>query len=230
MEFIDVFKEKYDKLIEEDANEALNYSIDSLNSSGNPDILVYVGDALMANEDFEEANEAIDNALIKNCTNKLFAYSLKGESLFYLEKYKESRAAFNEVIKLEKNSFFAVVYLVDIDISEGKYLDAIRRIDKILESKTLNNEDIAFMETKKGWIMFKYLNNQEEAYNLFKEALNKDEVCGTAYVGLGSYYLFEKNYKEAIISYEKALELGECSDIVYEGLNKAIEKRGEIND
>jgi len=226
MEFIDVFKEKYEQLMEEDVDSAFKYCIDSLESSGNPDILVYIGDALMANEDFEGANEAIDNALNRNCTNKIFAYSLKGEALFYLEKYKESRTAFNEVIKNEENNFFAVVYLVDIDIAEGKYLDGVRRIDVVLNSRTLNNEDTAFMETKKGWIMFKYLEKQEEAHNLFKESLNKDVNCGTAYIGLGSYYLYKKNYEESINSYEKALELGEGCNIVYEGLDIAREKRG----
>ncbi|MBB6623951.1 tetratricopeptide repeat protein [Clostridium gasigenes] len=224
MQFIDVFKAKYEQLMEEDIDAGLKYCIDSLEDSENADILVYLGDALMANEDFEEAAQTISRGIELNCTNKVFAYSLKGEALFYLEKYTESRSAFKEVIKNKENSFFAIVYIVDIDIAEGKYLDGINRINIILNSKTLNNKDTAFMETKKGWIMFKYLEKQEEAFLLFKESLNKDRDCGTAYVGLGSYYLYKEEYIEAINSYEKALELDEGYDIVYKGLETAKEK------
>lgn len=226
MEVIKEFKEKYEKLMEEDVDLALEYALDSFETIGNADILVYIGEALMSNEDFEGANEAIDNALSENCEDKLLAYSLKGEALFYLDKYKESRHSFNKVIKQDVNSFFATVYLVDIDIAEGKYLDGIIKIDTILNSKTLNSEDTAFMETKKGWIMFKYLEKQEEAYNLFKGSILKDKNCGTAYVGLGSYYLYKKNYEKSINNYEKALDLGEGCSIVYAGLEKARRKRG----
>lgn len=226
MKAIKEFKERYEKFMEEDVDLALEYALDSFKTIGNADILVYIGEALMSNEDFEGANEAIDNALSENCEDKLLAYSLKGEALFYLDKYKESRDSFNEVIKQDVNSFFATVYLVDIDIAEGKYLDGIIKIDTILNSKSLNSEDTAFMETKKGWIMFKYLEKQEEAYNLFKGSILKDENCGTAYVGLGSYYLYKKNYEKSINNYEKALDLGEGSSIVYEGLEKARRKRG----
>lgn len=227
MEFIDIFKKKYEKLIEEDVDSALKYAIDSFELNGEVDILLYIADALMANEEFESANEYIDKALRENCTDKFFAYSLKGETLFYLEKYKESRDAFNKVIKIKENNFFSTVYLVDIDIAEGKYLDAIGLIDKVLKSETLNIYDSAFMETKKGWIIFKYLGKQEDAYSLFKDALDKDEMCATAYVGLGSYYLYKENYEKAIENYEKAIELGETYSIVFEGLDKAREMRGK---
>lgn len=225
MEFIDIFKEKYEQLTEEDVDSALTYCKESLEITSNADIYVYIGDCLMANEDFEGANEAINEGLHKNCTNKTFAYSLKGEALFYMENYEESRLAFNEVINCELNNFFATAYLVDIDIAESMYVDGINRLDKILNSETLSNEDFAFMQTKKGWIMFKYLKKQEEVFKLFEEALDKDIDCGTAYVGLGSYYLYKENYDKSIENYEKAIELGEDCEIVYNGLTVANEKR-----
>lgn len=178
----------------------------------------------MANEDFEGANEAITRGLNNGCTNKSFAYSLKGEALFYMENYKESRLAFNEVLELELDNFFATVYLTDIDIAESKYQDGIYRLDKILKSKNLNNEDYAFLKTKKAWIMFKYLEKPEEAFILFEESLDKDISCGTAYVGLGSYYLYKEMYGEAIENYKIAIELGEDCEIVYNGLEVANDK------
>lgn len=230
MEFIDIFKEKYEQLIEDDVDKALEYCMESLELSKSADIYVYIGDALMINEDFEDAVKAISKGIKENCVNKLWAYSLKGEALFYLDRYKESREAFNEVRKSNINNFFACVYLIDIDIVECKYIDGINRLDLILNSNTLNNEDEAFMKTKKGWIMFKYLESQEAAYILFKEALNKDKFCATAYVGLGCYYLYKNEYVKSIKNYENALELGEDSYIVYEGLEQAKEKRGNINE
>lgn len=230
MKYIDVFKEKYEELMEEDVEAALEYCKESLDLNENADIHVYLGDALMANEDFEEAYESISRGIEHDCSEKKFAYSLKGESLFYLERYEESRSAFKEILKTEENNFFAIVYLIDIDIAESQYMEGIEKANIILNSQTLDIEDTAFIKTKKGWIMFKYLEQKEEAYELFKEALENDLKCSTAYIGLGSYYLYKENYIDAIINYEKALELGEGCSIVYEGMELARVKVGENNE
>lgn len=218
---MNIFKEKYEELMEQDVDKALEYCNESLGVTNNPDILVYIGEILMINEQFEDALEVITKAISLNCTNRMLAYSLKGESLFYMNRYKESKLDFEKVMKYEKNNFFASVYLIDISIAEKDYLLGIEKSNEILSSETLNKEDTAFIQTKKGWINFKYLEHQEDGYKLFKEALNNDKKCGNAHIGLGCYYLYKKNYINSIKHFNMALELGEECSIVYDGLEEA---------
>ncbi|MGL5085595.1 MAG: hypothetical protein ACRC68_07755, partial [Clostridium sp.] len=135
--------------------------------------------------------------------------------------------AFYEVLKLDKMSFFANVYIIDIDIYEGRYLEAINIIDTLILYNKIEIEDIAFLETKKGWIMFKYLEKKEEAFNLFTQSLNKDINSGTSYIGLGYYYIYIKEYEKAILNFNIAIDLGEGYELVYEGLDIAREGLGE---
>ena len=230
MEFLDQFKEKYEQLMEEDVECAIKYCTDMLEKSNNADIFVCLGEALIVMEDFESAINYLSEGLNRNCSDKLLALNLKGEALFYVGKFNESRQYFNEVLKTEDNIFFANVYIIDIDIAEGKYTNSINRINTILNSNYLNIEESAFMETKKGWIMFQYLEMQEEAFRMFENSLNKDINCSTAYVGLGCYYLYKNNYDAAISNYENALNLGECYDVVYTGLAEAKLKRSSLRN
>lgn len=215
------FIEKYEELILENTEEAIDYCIKELNSTNNPDLYVYLGDAYMAKEDFERAAQLIEEGIRKNCENHIYGYSLLGEANFYLDNYEKSKEAFNEIIKEDPLNFFAGVYLIDIDIAEGNYKAACDRAINLLDSKVLEDEDKAFIETKIAWIKIKYLNELDEALIYINSAIARDENCGTAYVALGLYNLVTKNYQEAIKNYEKAIELEEDSEEVQEGIKEA---------
>ena len=93
----------YAERLEEDAATALAYAMEELENSKNPEIHVYVADALMALEDYEGAIEEINEALEKNIINVNYAKSLKGEALFYLERYVEIQFPIGRIIKWTGN-------------------------------------------------------------------------------------------------------------------------------
>ena len=142
----------YAERLEEDAATALAYAMEELENSKNPEIHVYVADALMALEDYEGAIEEINEALEKNIINVNYAKSLKGEALFYLERYEESKKVFIEILDSNPNSFFVVAYLTDIDIKLGRYEEGIARAEKVLSSNTLSSSDAAHIKANVGWI------------------------------------------------------------------------------
>lgn len=215
MKIREEFLWEYADKLEEDAAIALAYAMEELDKTENPEIHVYVADALMALDDFEGAVEEIDEALEKNIANVNYALSLKGEALFYLERYKESKEVFDKLYKVNPNSFFIVAYLTDIDIKLGNYNEGIERAEIILDSNTLDRKDAAYIKANVGWIKLKYLNKMDEAYNDFQEALNIDENIGSVYVGLGEYYKEKAKYDKALKCFDKALQLDEGSIDVY---------------
>lgn len=215
MELNTEFLFKYEELMNKDVEEALNYSIKMLKKSKNPDIYAYIADCLMVLDNFEDAVYEINKGLSLGCSNKNFALSLKGEALFYLEKYEESKEIFIEILKENSNSFFAVAYLTDIDIKLGNYLEGIKRAEDIILNENFANGDLAYINTNIGWIYLRYLNDLDKSYKCFNKALELSSDTSITYVGFGEYYFKIGQYLKAITNFEKAIELGESTLDVY---------------
>ena len=54
------FLREYENLMNEDVEKALEFCINTLEESNNPEIYIYIGECYMALNLFEEAIEAID--------------------------------------------------------------------------------------------------------------------------------------------------------------------------
>lgn len=230
MELSMEFLRQYEDLMNEDVEKALKFSIKTLEESKNPEVYIYIGECYMSLNCFEEAINSIDKGLINGSININFAKSLKGESLFYLERYEESKEIFLELLKERPNSFFSIAYLTDIDIKLGNYKEGVERAEKALASKNLDSKDSAYIEVNIGWIKLKYLNKEEEALNNFRYAIELDQNLGTAYIGFAEYYLRNEEYFNAIESFEKAIDLGENTLDVYFGMGLAYKKLGQLED
>lgn len=220
----------YAERLEEDAATALAYAMEELENSKNPEIHVYVADALMALEDYEGAIEEINEALEKNIINVNYAKSLKGEALFYLERYEESKKVFIEILDSNPNSFFVVAYLTDIDIKLGRYEEGIARAEKVLSSNTLSSSDAAHIKANVGWIKLKYLHKSSEAMTDFEDALKLDANIGSVYIGIAEYHMANKNYEKALENYERAIDLDEGSVDVYYNLARCFKIMGHKED
>lgn len=206
---------KYEELINLNVEEALEYCVTVLNETNNVDIYAYIGDCFMALDNFQEAINNFNKGISLDCSNKSFALSLKAEALFYLEEYIESKRIFLKLLRENPYSFFIIAYLTDIDIKLGNYLEGISRAEKIILHGDLNKEDLAYIETKIGWIHLKYLANFHKAYECFEKALKLSNDSEVVYVGLGEYYLEIRDYLSAIVNFQKAIELGEATIEVY---------------
>lgn len=218
MELNKEFLEKYNNLMSEDVELALDFSLNALKESNNSDFYAYIADCYMSLDEFDKAVEILEKALSNNCNNSTYAKSLLGESLFYLNKLEESKSVF-ESLKLENpNSFFVIAYLIDININLNKYAEAITLGENILNSKVLDSKDTAYILVNLGWINLKYLNNNDKALKYFNKAIEIDENIGRAYIGLAEYYFNIGKYTDSLINYEKAIDLQEGTIDVYFGI------------
>lgn len=221
MELDTEFLKQYENIINEDVNKALNYCLDILNKTKNPDLYTYIGDCLLSLERYEEAINELNMGINLRCSNKNFALCLKGEALFYLEKYKESKEVFDNLKKRNLNNFFITSYLIDIDVELGFYNKGIEKAEDIILSGYLDGNDSAYMKAKVGWINLKYLNNLTKAFESFVCALNYSIDISTVYRGLAECYLKMDEYLKAIINFQKAINLGDETIEIYYSIARA---------
>ena len=60
------FLEKYNDLMNEDVESALNFSLNCLNESNNPDFYAYIADSYITLEDYENSVKYLNLGLNKN--------------------------------------------------------------------------------------------------------------------------------------------------------------------
>ena len=200
------FLKKYNDLMNEDVKLALEFSINALNESNNADFYAYIADCYMSLDEFNEAINVLKKGLDNNCTNSIYTKSLLGESLFYLNNFKESKAIFEDLAIENPNSFFVIAYLIDININLKNYKEAIILGENVLKANVLNDNDTAYILTNLGWIKLKYLNEKSESLKYFNEALKLDE------------------------SYEHAIDLNEATIDVYFGIAMCYKKLKQYDD
>ena len=224
------FLEKYNDLMNEDVELALEFSLNALKESNNADFYAYIADCYMSLDDFDKAVNTLKIGLSNNCSNSTYAKSLLGESLFYLNNFEESKSVF-ENLKLENpNSFFVTAYLIDININLNKYEEAIKLGIDILKSNVLDSNDTAYILVNLGWINLKYLNNKDKALEYFNKALELDKNIGRAYIGLAEYYFSIEDYNSALVNYEKAIDLQEGTIDVYFGIAMCYKALKQYDD
>ena len=230
MELNKDFLEKYNDLMNEDVELALEFSLNALKESNNADFYAYIADCYMSLDDFDKAVNTLKIGLSNNCSNSTYAKSLLGESLFYLNNFEESKSVF-ENLKLENpNSFFVTAYLIDININLNKYEEAIKLGIDILKSNVLDSNDTAYILVNLGWINLKYLNNKDKALEYFNKALELDKNIGRAYIGLAEYYFSIEDYNSALVNYEKAIDLQEGTIDVYFGIAMCYKALKQYDD
>lgn len=230
MELNKDFLEKYNDLMNEDVELALEFSLNALKESKNVDFYAYIADCYMSLDEFDKAVNTLKIGLSNNCNNSTYAKSLLGESLFYLNKFEESKSIFED-LKLENpNSFFVIAYLIDININLNKYEDAIKLGINILNSNVLDSNDTAYILVNLGWINLKYLNNKEKALEYFSKALEVDKTIGRAYIGLAEYYFSIQDYNSSLVNYEKAIDLQEGTIDVYFGIAMCYKALKQYDD
>lgn len=230
MELNKDFLEKYNDLMNEDVELALEFSLNALKESNNVDFYAYIADCYMSLDDFDKAVNTLKIGLSNNCSNSTYAKSLLGESLFYLNNFEESKSVF-ENLKLENpNSFFVTAYLIDININLNKYEEAIKLGIDILNSNVLDSNDTAYILVNLGWINLKYLNNKDKALEYFNKALELDKNIGRAYIGLAEYYFSIEDYNSALVNYEKAIDLQEGTIDVYFGIAMCYKALKQYDD
>ena len=135
-------EEVFNEILACDVQEALKYSSDGFKKYGNPEYLIYTGQCYLAQGLYEEAIAAVDLAFELGCDYIVYGYNVKGEALLDLGLYVESRRCFERVIREEAEQYLANTYLIELDIREGFYEDAINKCIDYIESYGGSSEQI----------------------------------------------------------------------------------------
>ena len=126
--------------------------------------------------------------------------------------YEEAIAAVDlafEYIRRDEEGNVANTFLIELDIREGFYEDAINKCVDYIENFECDGKQLSDLKCIIGWTYLLNLNNKDIAKEAFLEAIEDYSNCPRAYTGLGIYEANNKNFNEAIKYFEKAIELNE---------------------
>lgn len=211
-------EEIFNEILVYDVQEALKYSSDGFKKSGNPEYLIYTAHGYLVQGFYEDAIAAVDLAFELGCDYFEYGYNVKGEALLNLGLYVESRRCFERVTKEEPEQYLANTFLIELDIRESLYEDAINKCVDYMENFECDNKQLSDLKCIIGWTYLVNLNNPEIAKEAFIESIEANENCGRSYTGLGVYETNYKRFEEAIEYFNKAIEINEDDGENYFGI------------
>lgn len=197
----------FNKILESDKENALTYCENGLKETRNPDYAIYLGHTYLTLGEYEKSLECVDIALESGSDYYVYAYNVKGEAFLELGMYIESRKSFERVLEEDEDQLLAKEFLLELDIREEKYEDAIDKCKDYIEKYPEDKKFVSGMKSTIGWIYMDDINNPQLAEIFFEESLQLDKNCSRAYTGLGILYITQEKYREAIVLLEKAKDI-----------------------
>lgn len=211
-------EEIFNEILAYDVNEAIKYSSEGFKKSGNPEYLIYTAHGYLVQGFYTDAIAAVDLAFELGCDYYVYGYNVKGEALLNLGLYSESRRSFEKVLKEEAEQYLANTFLIELDIREGFFEEAINKCVDYIENYTCDDKQISDLKCIIGWTYLIDLNKPDIAKEALLEAIEDNKCCSRAYTGLGIYEANYKNYSEAIKYFNKAIEINRNDGENYFGL------------
>lgn len=189
----------------------------------NVDALVYMGNVLVMTHYPQEAMTTYDSALLYDPRN-IKALLSKAALLGRLKRYDEAIRTADQVIG--RNSNIPQAYLTKGEAYEqlGKQEDAIQAFERAL--------DIDSKFTKAYVALFKLLHKMGRLDQLEEVAMKAAQVIpefGEAYFYAGLTQTMTRRWKEARVSYEKALQLNPNSTQLILSLTSCLTHLGEYD-
>ncbi|MGL5353124.1 MAG: tetratricopeptide repeat protein, partial [Clostridium sp.] len=200
-------EEVFHEILGRDLDSALTFCENGLRDTKNPDYAIYLGHTYIALGEYEKALECIDIALESGSNYFVYAYNIKGEAFLELGLYVESRSMFNKVLKYDSDQALAKEFLIELDIREELYNDAIDKCNDYILRYPENERLLAGMKSTIGWIYMDDLNEPYLAQVAFEESLLLDKDFSRTYTGLGILHVGDEKYREAISLFDKAKSL-----------------------
>ena len=160
---------------------------------------------------FEENLEKINGVIEKN-PKKLDLYYFKSKILMYFDKYSETIALLDGMLKdFPENE-------KDLKMKKASVLKRMRDLDGGL--KIINEligkypKDNELLNYKAFW--FQYLNRKEEALEILLKLIEREPDNGIYYDSYGEILMVFNDYELAIGKFQKALELDPNSWYIYQ--------------
>ena len=172
------------------------------------------GHILYRTEQFELAEPKFTQ-LIENFPNSLFvenAWYAIGQLNYKLQNYEDSRQAFKAVLDGFPNSDFkddAQHLIAQSFLNESNYEQAYQEFDKIATEEFKNYADLQAEAMYKAAYSLNQLSRDDEAigrYTNFITQFPESQYVTAAYFDQGAIYARQKDYDNARVNYELALQ------------------------
>ena len=172
------------------------------------------GHVLYKQEKFELAEPKFQ-ALINNYPNSLFvenAWYAIGQLNYKLENYEDSRGAFKHVVDEFPNSAFrddAQHLIAQGFLNEKNYEQASAEFDKLATEEYKNYVDLQAEAMYKAAYCMNQLGRDDDAIGRYTNFITKfpnSQYVTAAYFDQGAIYSKQKDYENARINYELALQ------------------------
>lgn len=187
-----------------------------------------IGDVYRAMKDYKKALDWYEKIVSINPKHS-FVYRSMGYVYEEINEYDKAIKCFLKQIKVDGGKPINYLSIADTYSKMGKKLSAIMNYKKSLRKFLASNSMTAYVLNNIG-CCYKGLNKYKEALLYLNKSIEA-KVCGNcefcqcheSYFTCGEIYEENKNYKEALINYKKALEINESEDKYLEAV-KRVEK------
>ena len=176
---------------------------------------VTLSNVLIKKNNYAEANSFLLNAIRLDKNNDKALTNL-GFIQYSEKKYSDAKVSFERAISLNPNQDLAYNNLSLIYANQEDYSKAIEFVDKAI----ILNKSILY-ENNKGYYLLN-MGKLEEGKKLIEKVIENDSKNAWAYRNLGLYYLFTKNYTQALENFEKSDNLDPSVELLnyYLGLTQ----------
>ncbi|MCE2400396.1 tetratricopeptide repeat protein [Candidatus Poribacteria bacterium] len=177
--------------------------------------LTFLWGHILYRTDQYELAEAKFMQLIENFPNSLQvenAWYAIGQLNYKLGNYEDSRTAFSNILVGFPNSEFkddAQLHIAQSFLNESNYEQAYPEFDKFATEEFKNHPELHAEAMYKAGLCLKLLNRHDEAisrYTNFITQFPEDQLVTAAYFDQGSIYAAQKDYDNARVNYELALQ------------------------
>lgn len=154
-------------------------------------------------DNIDEAEQIINEAIEKNVQD-YFLWSMLANIYDQTERKEQAEDAFSKSMSLDPNNINMQFYYADLLRSHGKYEEAVKVLDNVLQKQPKNVDALEL----KGVINQYEFEEIDIAEHCYKMVIEYSETSVVSWVGLGTIYAFYKNmFNEAIVALERALAL-----------------------
>lgn len=136
---------------------------------------------------------------------------------------------FRRFLALFRPQLYTPFELAMRDLAQGRYDEALTRLNDLLENPSLTIDERATIENKRG-VAFINMQRQSEARAAFEESLTTNPRFAPALVNLGNLHLEANEITEAIQLYERAVLYDEEYALAHHNLGVAYKRLGRTAD
>jgi tetratricopeptide (TPR) repeat protein len=183
-------------------------------------LLYHQGNVFSANQDFEEAIAAFNEAIALQF-DVYEIFNNKGVALFELNRYEEALAAFDQALTIKSDQYEAFLNRGNALFELNRYEEALAAFDQALtikpdDYKVLNHQGVVLLN----------LGRYEEALAALKHSISLEPSKYEAFINKGLVLTKLGCYEEALIAFNQAFTINSYEHSIFIGKGEALAKLG----